>query len=154
MKKLAFAACAAALSIATVPAGAPPHAADFDWIGGSWCGKSGADLTEEHWLPARGGMLIGVGRTTQGERVAHFEFMRIVARDSQASYVAQPDGGSAVEFKWTAGGRDWARFENPTHDFPKRVEYRRTGDHLHAHIAGPGDGGKETVIAFEYDRCR
>ena len=50
----------------------------------------------------------------------------------------------------TASGDDWARFENPAHDFPKRVEYRRTPDGLHAEIAGPGKGGKELVIPFDY----
>jgi hypothetical protein len=56
-------------------------------------------------------------------------------------------------FRWAAGGADWARFENPAHDFPQLVEYRRSGEKLRARIAGPGKGGKESVISFEYERC-
>ncbi len=132
-----------------------PVTTDLDWMSGHWCGRMGADFIEERWLPARGGMLIGVGRTTRGARTLEFEFMRVVlAPDGQPSYIAQPNGGPAVEFKRVSGGADWVRFENPAHDFPTQVEYRRTGNHLHAHIAGPGDGSKQKVINFEYDRCR
>ena len=58
-----------------------------------------------------------------------------------------------ISFRLTASGDNWARFENPQHDFPKRVEYRRTANGLHAEIAGPGEAGKELVIPFDYRPC-
>jgi hypothetical protein len=69
------------------------------------------------------------------------------------NYVAQPQGGAPTAFALRASGADWARFENPQHDFPKRVEYRRTATGLHAEIAGPGRDGKEVVIPFDYRAC-
>jgi hypothetical protein len=154
MKSLKVAAIVALALFATSvqPAG-KPGIADFDWIGGHWCGGTAPERIEEYWMPARGGMLIGMGRTTRAERTLSFEFMRIVAADSPPAFIAQPNGAAAVSFKWSAGGANWARFENPAHDFPKRVEYRRDGDRLHAEIAGPGDGGKEKIIPFDYQRC-
>jgi hypothetical protein len=90
----------------------------------------------------------------QGTKTASFEYLRIEWHDGVPSYVAQPQGNPPVAFKWTAGGANWARFENPAHDFPRRVEYRRTAKGLYAEIAGPGEGGKEMVIPFDYLACK
>ena len=67
---------------------------------------------------------------------------------------AQPNGDEAVAFKRTNGGDDWIRFENKEHDYPQRIEYRKSGDGLHAEIGGPGAGGKEEVISYDYTRCK
>ena len=60
--------------------------------------------------------------------------------------------GTPVAVKLTQSPDSSARFENPQHDFPQRIEYRRTGHALHAEIAGPRQG-KERVIAFDYELC-
>jgi hypothetical protein len=154
MKSLSLAAFASLLLAATsaLPA-SPPAASALDWIAGHWCSEAGQERVEEQWLPARGDMLIGVSRTTKGERTVSFELMRIVASDAGLAFIAQPNGTPPVTFRWTTGGADWARFENPAHDFPQLVEYGRNGDKLRARIAGPGKDGKLTTISFEYERC-
>jgi uncharacterized protein DUF6265 len=126
---------------------------DFAWISGHWCAASGRQRIEEYWTARQGGMLMGLSVTIQDDRAIEFEFLRIVTRDRVPVYVAQPNGDPPVAFKWTAGGSGWARFENPAHDFPKRVEYRRDGEKLRAQIAGPGADGKEQTISFDYSRC-
>ncbi len=123
------------------------------WMTGHWCSDNGSEHIEEIWTSASGGMLLGMAKTTKGDRVVAFEFLRIVTVDSVPSYIAQPGGAAATPFRWTAGGSDWARFENPEHDFPKRIEYRRTGDTLKADTAGPAENGSENVISFRYQRC-
>jgi hypothetical protein len=104
-------------------------------------------------MPPHGGVILGLARTLAGERTASYEYTRIVVEDGVPVYIAQPQGGAPVAFRRTAGGADWARFENAEHDFPTRVEYRRTGDALHAEIGGPGADGQEIVIPFDYVRC-
>jgi hypothetical protein len=130
-----------------------PAADGFDWLAGQWCMESGGQLIEEHWLSSRGDVMLGVGRTVKGGKTMNFEFMRIERVAGVTNYIAQPQGGAPTSFRMTASGTNWARFENPGHDFPKRVEYRRTPDGMHAEIAGPGKEGKETVIPFEYRAC-
>jgi hypothetical protein len=149
--KLLGLAAAASLSVAA-PASAPP--ADLDWLVGHWCADRDGSFIEEHWLSPRGDLLLGLSRTVQGTKTASFEYLRIEWHDGVPSYVAQPQGNPPVAFKWTAGGANWARFENPAHDFPRRVEYRRTAKGLYAEIAGPGEGGKEMVIPFDYLACK
>jgi hypothetical protein len=145
-----IAACAAS-SLAAESA-APP---DFGWLNGYWCAESGGRLVEEYWLPAVSdpSLLVGVSRTVKGGKTVNFEFLRIERDAGGANYLAQPQGAPPIPFRLTASGENWARFENPQHDFPKRVEYRRTAGGLHAEIAGPGEDGKDLVIPFEYQPC-
>ncbi len=123
-----------------------------DWMAGHWCG-TGQSAAEEHWLPAAGGLMLGMSRTVRDARSAEFEFLRIELIDEVPTYIAMPQGKGGTAFARTAGGPTWIRFENSAHDFPQRIEYRRNGKGLRAEIAGPGEGGKELRIAFEFSRC-
>ncbi len=128
-------------------------APSLDWIAGHWCMEDGAVAIDELWLPPHGGVVLGLSRTRTPEATDGFEYLRIVETDGVPSYVAQPGGRPATAFPMTAFGELWIRFENPEHDFPQRIEYRRDGDRLYAEIAGPGEQGEEQVIRFDYARC-
>ena len=123
------------------------------WLAGHWCGGDPAGQVEEFWLPARDEVMIGVNRTLKGGRTAGFEYLRIVPMNGRPTYFAQPSGWPATSFERTGGGSDWVRFENPEHDFPQRIEYRRTRGGIRAQISGPGEGGKENVVEFDFTRC-
>ncbi len=125
----------------------------IDWISGRWCTAPGNEATEELWLPPRGNTLLGVSRTVTTAETVAFEYLRIVEDGGILHYIAQPGGRPPTSFKETARGGQWIRFENPEHDFPRRIEYRREGETLHAEVAGPGEDGEEAVISFDYRRC-
>ncbi len=127
--------------------------ARLGWLAGHWCLEQDGQFIEEYWLPPRGGRIVAMGRTTVNGAGRSFEFLRIESRGGIPSFVAQPEGNPPVPFAMTASGPDWARFENPEHDFPKRVEYRRTDKGLLAQISGPGEDGKDQVISFDYSVC-
>lgn len=141
-----------ATGLAGAPAAPAPTVRDFGWLSGHWCLSANDEFVEEHWLAPRGDMMLGSSRTVKAGKTTSFEFLRIVFQPN-VSYVAQPGGAPPTSFALTASGADWARFENPQHDFPKRVEYRRVKTGLHAEIAGPGNDGKEQVIGFDYRSC-
>jgi len=143
--------CTALLSCAGSAAASEPA---LDWLAGRWCNAEGNAKVEEFWLPEAGGELIGMSRTLRGGQMKSFEFMRIKSQDKTASFHVQPNGRPPTVFTQAARGDGWIRFENEAHDFPKRIEYRRDGERLHASIAGPGRDGKERTIPFEYRRCR
>ena len=142
-----------ALTLLVSSASAAPGPDGLGWLSGRWCTTGDEPKIEEHWLPHRGDMLLGVNRTLKGGRTTSFEFLRIVLVDGQATYVAQPGGGPPTPFTRTEGGVNWVRFENRAHDFPQRIEYRRDAEALHAEIAGPGGNGSERVIAFDFLAC-
>lgn len=144
-----------AVAILALAAAVPTQASagNLTWLSGRWCGGAGSERVEEIWLEPNGEHLLGVSRTTKDGQLASFEFLRIGPGDRVPTYFAQPGGRPPTAFAHTDGGDAWVRFENPAHDFPQRIEYRRDGDRLRAEIAGPGDDGKELVIGFDYTRC-
>lgn len=146
--KALFGACLA-LCTGHAAAGEP----GLDWLAGKWCSSDQGRQIDEVWLPAAGGELLGMSRTVQGATVETFEYMRIVFKDKDATLHVQPNGAPPTLFSQAARGDGWIRFENPAHDFPNRIEYRRDGDQLQASIAGPGRNGKQVMIPFEYRRC-
>lgn len=107
--------------------------ADLGFMTGTWEGEQGALRFEEQWTDARGGVMLGLARTTKGDgataRALGFEFLRIEFRkDGAAVYVAQPNGRPKTEFALTDKGPNWALFENPAHDHPKKIRYRLEAD--------------------------
>ena len=123
------------------------------WIEGRWCQHSGEELIEEIWLPELNGELLGLVRTSTSKQMTSFEYLRIVLVNGVVTFIAQPGGRPATSSPRSNSGDKWIRFENPEHDFPQAVEYRREGDTLRAEVSGPGPDGTELVIAFEYTLC-
>ena len=81
-----------------------------------------------------------------------FEFMRIEERADGLVFIAHPSAGPGVEFQRTACAPGLLRFENPKHDFPQLIEYRRTGaDTITARVEG-GTGDERLGEAIEYRR--
>lgn len=123
------------------------------WLAGQWCGKSNQDSIEEHWMPASGSFMMGMSRTSEAMKTKSFEFMRIQPVEGQMALIAQPGGKTETIFKQTASKANWIRFENPNHDFPTRIEYRRDKNKLSAVVAGPGNGDNEVEMTLEYALC-
>jgi len=110
--------------------------ADLAWMSGSWVYTQGDAVIEEHWTPARGGTLFGVNRVVKNGRTVFFEHLRVVASPDGVRYVAAPGGGSSTSFERVDGGEKRVVFENPAHDFPKRILYWIEDGRLHARIEG------------------
>ena len=59
-------------------------------------------------------------------------------------YVASPGGKSPTRFKLVQRGATEAVFENPEHDFPSRIAYKRAGDKVTVRIDGRLAGSLRT----------
>ncbi|MEM6532337.1 MAG: hypothetical protein AAF654_06925 [Myxococcota bacterium] len=57
-------------------------------------------------------------------------------------FVGEPAGASPSEFSAVFQAENRVVFENPDHDWPKRIEYWRNSDTLHARASG-GDRTQE-----------
>jgi uncharacterized protein DUF6265 len=142
------AAISAALGAAAPERRLQPRApiSDITWLSGNWSGRAGATELEERWTKPAGGAMLAVSRTLKDGRMVAFEFLRIVERDGGLVYIAQPGGRPPTEFQLTEIGSQRAAFENPSHDFPKRIEYKLMGDILTATISG---GGQQESYTFK-----
>ncbi len=124
--------------------------ADLSWIAGDWqTAPGGRAQIEEHWTSVAGGSMMGMSRTVAGEKTVEFEYLRIEQRTDGVYYVAHPKARCpGTDFKLTRASATEAVFENPQHDFPKRIIYRKSGDDsLTASIDG-GEGTKAMSFAF------
>jgi len=152
-----YAALTVILFIITAPSIERTHSAnlvsdisELSWIAGDWQNALGGRAQiEEHWTQPAGGSMLGMSRTVAGGKTAEFEFLRIEQREDGIFYIAQPKGRCpATDFKLTRASAQEAVFENPAHDFPKRIIYRKTADDaLTASIDG-GEGTKSMTVAF------
>ncbi len=140
-----------------LPTPAKAAIADVAWIAGAWVGTrpSGSSI-EERWSPPLGGAMLAVSRTvnTSGKMIA-FEYLRIVEREGGLVYVAQPGGAPKTdfvltEFGPTEAGGNRAVFDNPRHDYPKRIVYELLADGTLSATTGYMKGG--TPRRYEFTR--
>lgn len=136
-------------SLQTAATTSPPKITDLGWISGDWqTAAGGRAQIEEHWTIAAGGTMLGVGRTIVGDKTVEFEFLRIEQRANGIYYVASPRGGASTDFKLTLVTGQEAVFENPEHDFPKRIIYKKNSDGTM--VASVDGGEKSKAQTFTY----
>jgi len=135
MARLAVIAAGAILLMAAAPESAP--VARLAWLSGSWVSEQGERWTEESWTAPRGGMMLGAGSSGRGDKVRDWEHMRIAPDEAGVlSFWGSPKGTPAVPFRLVSMSDAEAVFENPRHDYPVRIVYRRDGKALVATISG------------------
>ena len=126
--------------------------ADLSWLAGDWQTAAGErSQTDEHWTMAAGASMMGLSRTVAGDRTYEFEYLRIEQRSDGIYYVAHPKARCpGTDFKLTSLTTTEAVFENPAHDFPKRITYRITPEgSLVAKVdGGPGGGSKAFTLTY------
>lgn len=128
-------------------AGDAVKAADLAWLTGTWVSARG-ERVEETWTTPEAGGLLGVSRTTKGDKALFHEFLRIEERGGALTYVALPKGAPAeTPFAVVEHGPSWVRFENPAHDFPTSIRYERVGDELRIAVRGPDGKGFDLTLA-------
>jgi hypothetical protein len=135
-----------------MPALAKAAIGDLAWLAGAWVGTRSSGLSiEERWSPPLGGAMLAVSRSvnTSGKMFA-FEYLRIVERDGGLVYVAQPGGAKPTEFMLTEVSPMRAVFENPRHDYPKRIVYELSAEGGLSATIGQAKGG--TPLHFEFKR--
>ncbi|HWB79227.1 MAG TPA: DUF6265 family protein [Nannocystaceae bacterium] len=133
------------------PAPARGDAASIDalaFLVGTWIAETPEGRVTEAWTK-QGDALVGRSETV-GAQPFH-EDLRIEAKDGVLVYFASPMGRTPpTEFRRTDDGSaaNVVVFENPAHDFPKRIRYAQNGDRLTATIDGDGKGA-----SWEYQRA-
>jgi len=124
------------------------------WLQGCWRSTRGETTIEEQWMAPRGGAMLGMGRTVRGSKLVEYELVLIKEQEGRLTYEAHPSGQPSATFTAATTSDTSVVFENPQHDFPQRVGYRRSGaDGLDAWIEGQANG-KSRRVDFSYQRVR
>lgn len=101
-----------------------------------------------------GGSMHGMSRTVAGANTRAWEWLRIAQHEGRLSYIALPSGQKETAFAATAITDSLAVFENPAHDFPQTISYRRVNaDSVVARIAAVTNG-RTRGMDIPMVRCR
>lgn len=151
LKTLVATVCLILLTVIANASMQTPTIAEVSWIAGDWqTAPGGRRQIEEHWTKAAGGSMMGVSRTVAGDKTVEFEYLRIEQRAGGVYYVAHPKARCpGTDFKLTKASATEAVFENPQHDFPKRIIYRKTGDDGLTASIDAGEGSQAMSFAFQ-----
>ncbi len=132
-----------------VPERGTPRSSPLDpltWLAGCWELRVGDRIGHEQWMAPAGGQMLGMSRTMVGGVLRSWEYVRIQEIDGVVSYAAQPGGAPVTVFPGRSITDSMTVFEQPAHDFPQRIIYRRVGtDSLFARIEGDVNGQARAV---------
>ena len=131
----------------------PVH--QLSWMAGCWrqSNPSTGRTIDEQWMAPLGRTMLGMSRTVRGDSVIEFEHLQILERGGHAVFHAEPSGQVPADFEARAVSDTLVTFQNPAHDFPQRVIYRRRGrDSLIARIEGTRNG-RVRGVDFPYARA-
>lgn len=124
------------------------HAQDFKWLLGTWKENSGKSL--EAWSANEKGMNgIGYRLMADGTKKVSEE-MSVVKKGNEHYFVSDVEGPQqAIEFKITSHDKNSFVAENPNHDFPKKISYKKIDDsHFEAFISD----GASKIIRFYFSK--
>ena len=121
---------------------------NLDWLAGYWLSCEDGVEVSETWSSRRGGIMLG-SSITIGDDAFGWEQTRIEASEEGLVFHAQPRSQPPASFRLIRSGPMEVVFENPEHDFPQRVIYRRDGDRLTGRIEGQADD-REQVMEWHY----
>jgi Domain of unknown function (DUF6265) len=114
-------------------------------------GAQGQIAFEERWSPPLGGAIMVTSRTVSRGKMSAFEFLRIVDRDPGLIYIAHPTGGTATEFVQTelVAAPPRAVFDDPRHDYPRRIVYDLSPEGVLRATIGFTKGGTRIGLVAE-----
>lgn len=123
----------------------------ISWILGDWIRTGEKISTRESWKKLSDGVFKGSGvvASRKGNVVRSQESLLLVEMSGEVFYIAKVKQNKyPVAFKLTSCSSKHAVFENPEHDFPKKLEYRLiTNGTMKVTISDGGD--RSFTIPFQ-----
>ena len=121
---------ASLLSPLITPADECSSLESISWLTGQWTSVTAKTATSESWQPLNESNWegSGVARDRTSGELRSVESLRLVVMSGEVFYIAKVDHNKfPVAFKLTECSENKAVFENHTHDFPKKIDYRQFG---------------------------
>ena len=118
----------------------------FDWLVGTWQEKGKPNF--EVWQRVGNELRAESFELKPNEIKTVTEKIRLIKRGSDFFYIPDvPHNGKPIEFKITSFDKNGFVAENPQHDFPKKISYRKINEtELQATISG---GNKSISYLFQ-----
>lgn len=118
----------------------------MNWLLGHWEQKLPDGKLLENWLIKNDSTLIGQSFFVNSKDTVHFENIILTQKANQLIYIATVEGQNndePVNFKQTADTNNIFIFENPKHDYPQKIIYKKVNEsNLITIISGKQDNKK------------
>lgn len=125
----------------------------IQWLTGCWEIAGAARRTVEVWQAPSRGMMMGGSFSVTDTSSRENEQLRLFFVGDTLVYEAHPSSQARTPFKATTVAPGNLVFENPGHDFPQKISYRRSGtDSLIARIEGDRLG-RRAPLTFAFKRA-
>jgi hypothetical protein len=123
----------------------------FSWLEGSWTRETKRGTSVETWSRVSEVTMEGIVTLQQGEALVVTEHLRLELMGDEVFYVAKPrENAFPTAFRLVERDAVQLVFQNPTHDFPQQIIYKRNGEQaLVVAIARMGEGEKSMVFEFK-----
>lgn len=114
------------------------------WLIGNWEQKLPDGTLVENWKIENDSTYSGVSYFINSKDTVHFERIKLAQKAEKLTYIATIEGQNndePVSFKQTSEAGNIFTFENPTHDYPQKITYKKVAsDRLIAVISGKQQG--------------
>ncbi len=131
---------------------------NIDWLEGEWIMEGKKGNTYEIWKIIDDNRMEGKSFKVFKKDTTQREDIQLVMENGEITYIVTTIGqnnNEPVRFKMTDGNRRHMEFENPEHDFPKKIVYQwKQNDHFEAEVIGPLKPGskKNKTILFSFKK--
>ena len=120
------------------------------WLVGNWHSDNGKVKINESWMRVSANTIEGYGQTysIKKNKIVISETLRLVEMSGEVFFVAKVASNDLpISFKLTSCADKTAIFENPQHDFPKKIRYQfNNTKSITAFVSG--ENGKGFKIEF------
>lgn len=134
----------ATVAVMAMAAGAAAQPSDTSlprFMEGCWGAPHSDGTLYEVWMRPSPSLMFGYGvHVRRDDATGFWEQLRIELDANGPVLVAMPNGGPAVRFAAANRAEDEIVFENPNHDSPKSIGYRRVDRRTLRVTLGDGDG--------------
>ena len=127
----------------------------MSWLVGSWEQKLPDGTLVETWEKQNDSTFIGGSYFVKEKDTIHSESVILTQKKEDLFYIPTVTGQNndePITFKLTSDAENTFTFENPAHDYPQKVTYKKVNDtNLLASISGKQQG-KESTESYPMKR--
>jgi hypothetical protein len=143
------------IAVSMMKAQSKPEMEKLLWIIDKWVSSNDESSSYEEWNRINDTLFEGSSKTVKDGKIIFEEKLKIIEENGDIFYVADVKHNPApVYFRLTYSEANIAVFENPEHDFPKKVTYKHEEGTLHATIEGPSKKGDWKKVDFYFNKIR
>lgn len=121
----------------------------FSWLTGQWEGIQGNGIYHEEWSAAGENKLTGNAYFISKGELYNPEKLTIEKGDEGVFYIAEVSHNSGpVSFRMSSANDNIFVFENPEHDFPKKIIYEKINENELTAVIEGDKNGKSKQVSF------